>query len=485
MNNRLKILITASEASPFVMTGGLGEVAGALPEALATVKRGKGYPKPDVRVILPYYSKIKEKYQSQLTDLGHFYVQLSWRNQYCGVFTCKHGNVTYYFIDNEYYFKRGTIYGHYDDGERFAFFSKAVLETLKFIDFQPDLIHANDWQTALVPVYLKVYYKKEPFYNEIKTMFTIHNIQYQGVFDKGIMEDVLDIPSEYKSILEYDGMANLMKGAILCADQIGTVSPTYAEEIQDGYYAHGLDWILRDNSYKLKGILNGIDVVSYNPETDRSLLQNFTAENPEGKKADKPDLQKTFGLPVREDVPVIGMVTRLVAHKGLDLITFIFDELMQQEVQLVLLGTGDFAYEDYFYKKAQEYKDKFSIIIDFNMEISRKVYGGADFFLMPSKSEPCGLAQMIALRYGTVPVVRQTGGLKDSIVDYGDPGGTGFTFKTYNAHDMLGAIKRGLDLYKNEAGEWDALVVHNLKQDFSWNRSADEYMELYEKIVKA
>ncbi len=472
----MKILFAASEASPFMMTGGLGEVAGALPKALSENEEN------DVRLVLPLYSGIGQAHRKNMRDLGHINVPLAWRNQYCGVFSCKQGRVTCYFVDNEYYFKRETIYGHYDDGERFAFFSKAVLEILRLVDFQPDIIHANDWQTALVPIYLNLFFKKDPFYQDMKTLFTIHNIQYQGVFGKEVLGDVFGIPQECCSLLEFNDCANLMKGAVICSDFVNTVSPTYAMEIQDGYYAHGLDWILRDASYKLKGILNGIDTQSYDPETDPFILARYNARDLLGKKRDKEDLQRAFGLPERPEVPLIGMVTRLVSHKGLDLISFVMDELMGRDVQLVLLGTGDFTYEDYFYKKAREYPRSFSIRIQFDPALSRKVYAGSDMFLMPSKSEPCGLAQMIAMRYGTVPIVRQTGGLKDSVPDYGDPAGRGFTFKTYNAHDMLGAIDRAIGLYQEKAG-WEELIRRDMGQDFSWDASAKEYEGLYKQIT--
>ncbi len=472
----MKVLYATSEALPFIASGGLGDVAGSLPHALR--KRLIG-----CRVVLPMYDTIKQELKDTMKFITHISVPVAWRRQYCGIFEAKHNGVIYYLIDNQYYFKRDTIYGHYDDAERFAFFSRAVLEIIPYIDFKPDIIHCNDWQTALTPVYYSAMYANSPGYENIKTIFTIHNIQYQGVYGKELLEDVLGIPADKASLLEYDGCINFMKGAIECADKVTTVSPSYADEILDPWYSHGLDSILNERRYKLSGILNGIDTVGYDPATDKCIKANFSADNVSGKKIDKKALQKEMGLPVKPGVPVIGMVTRLVSHKGLDLVKGILDELLAtSEMQLVVLGSGDYEYESYFRWIAEKYPDKVGLRIGFVPELARKIYAGADMFLMPSKSEPCGLSQMVALRYGTVPIVRETGGLRDSITDCGDGKGNGFTFKSYNAHDMLDAIRRALTLYYN--GDWNELVLRALNCDFSWGRSANAYIRLYKETLK-
>lgn len=472
----MKVLYAASEALPFIASGGLGDVAGSLPHALR--KRLIG-----CRVVLPMYDTIKQELKDTMKFITHISVPVAWRRQYCGIFEAKYNGVIYYLIDNQYYFKRDTIYGHYDDAERFAFFSRAVLEIIPYIDFKPDIIHCNDWQTALTPVYYSAMYANSPGYENIKTIFTIHNIQYQGVYGKELLEDVLGIPADKASLLEYDGCINFMKGAIECADKVTTVSPSYADEILDPWYSHGLDSILNERRYKLSGILNGIDTVGYDPATDKCIKANFFADDISGKKIDKEELQKEMGLPVKPGVPVIGMVTRLVSHKGLDLVKGILDELLAtSEMQLVVLGSGDYEYESYFRWIAEKYPDKVGLRIGFVPELARKIYAGADMFLMPSKSEPCGLSQMVALRYGTVPIVRETGGLRDSITDCGDGKGNGFTFKSYNAHDMLDAIRRALTLYYN--GDWNELVLRALNCDFSWGRSANAYIRLYKETLK-
>lgn len=472
----MKVLYAASEALPFMASGGLGDVAGSLPQALR--KRLIG-----CRIVMPLYDTIRQELKDSLKFITHISVPVAWRRQYCGIFEAKVNGVIYYLLDNQYYFKRDTIYGHYDDAERFAFFSRAILEIIPYIDFKPDIIHCNDWQTALTPVYYSAMYANAPGFENIKTIFTIHNIQYQGVYGKEILEDVLGIPAEKTSLLEYDGCINFMKGAIECANRVTTVSPSYADEILDPWYAHGLDGILNERRYKLSGILNGIDIVNYDPETDKSIRANYNAENFSDKKLDKEDLQQIMGLPVCDDIPVIGMVSRLVSHKGLDLVKGILDELLAaSRVQLVVLGSGDYEYESFFRDIAARYPDKVGLRIGFIPDLARKIYAGADMFLMPSKSEPCGLSQMVALRYGTVPIVRETGGLRDSITDSGDGEGNGFTFKSYNAHDMLNAIHRALDVYYN--GDWNALVQRALECDYSWGRSANTYIKLYKALLK-
>ena len=457
-------------------SGGLGDVAGSLPKALR--KRLVG-----CRVVMPLYSGIKQELRDQMQFITHITVPVSWRRQYCGIFEAKIGGVIFYFIDNEYYFKRDGIYGHYDDAERFAFFSRAILEIIPHIDFKPDIIHTNDWQTALVPVYYSTMYANREGYEGIKNIFTIHNIQYQGVYGKEILGDVFGLGEQHEQLLDFGGTLNLMKGAIECADVVTTVSPTYAEEILDPWFSHGLDPILRERQYKLHGILNGIDTDIYNPETDKAIAKNFSAKDPAGKKEDKADLQREFSLPVRDDVPIIGMVSRLVSHKGLDLVKAVLDELLSTtDVQLVVLGTGDWEYENFFREIEARYPGKVGLRIAFIPDLARKIYAGCDMFLMPSKSEPCGLSQMLALRYGTLPIVRETGGLKDSITDSGDGEGNGFTFANYNAHELYEACWRAKEGYWQKDG-WPVLVRRAMECDFSWSNSAKSYEGLYNEVV--
>lgn len=466
-----KILFAASECTPFIATGGLAEVIGSLSKSLA---QDEEY---DVRVVLPLYSDIRGDYRQRFTYLGNINVPLGWRNQYCGIFSYEESGVTFYFLDNEYYFRRGGCYGYYDDGERFAFFCRAVMEILGFLQFYPDVLHCHDWQSALAAIYLKTIYCHRREYSLIRAVFTIHNIEYQGKYSLDVLEDLFGISDDYRYLLEFDGCANLMKAAIECSETFTTVSPTYAEEIKRAEYAHGLQGEVERNAFKLRGILNGIDVKSYDPATDPALFAPYSAENPAGKEVCKAELQKMLGLPVREDVPVVAMISRLVAHKGLDLVRAAIEELLADDVQFVLLGTGDSEYESYFKDLANRYKGKVVSIIAFNGDLSRKIYSGADIFLMPSKSEPCGLSQMIASRYLTVPVVRETGGLYDSIKPYG-AGGNGFTFAAYNAGDMLYVLREAVSLYKNKP-EWQKLMIKAGTTDFSWQRSAEEYKKLY------
>ena len=466
-----KILFAASECTPFIATGGLAEVIGSLSKSLA---QDEEY---DVRVVLPLYSDIRGDYRQRFTYLGNINVPLGWRNQYCGIFSYEESGVTFYFLDNEYYFRRGGCYGYYDDGERFAFFSRAVMEILGFLQFYPDVLHCHDWQSALAAIYLKTIYCHRREYSLIRAVFTIHNIEYQGKYSLDVLEDLFGISDDYRYLLEFDGCANLMKAAIECSETFTTVSPTYAEEIKRAEYAHGLQGEVERNAFKLRGILNGIDVKSYDPATDPALFAPYSAENPAGKEICKAELQKMLGLPVRADVPVVAMISRLVAHKGLDLVRAAIEELLADDVQFVLLGTGDSEYESYFKDLANRYKGKAVSIIAFNGDLSRKIYSGADIFLMPSKSEPCGLSQMIASRYLTVPVVRETGGLYDSIKPYG-AGGNGFTFAAYNAGDMLYVLREAVSLYKNKP-EWQKLMIKAGTTDFSWQRSAEEYKKLY------
>lgn len=471
----MKVLYVASEALPFAASGGLADVAGSLPQAL---KRRK----VDCRVVMPLYGTIKEEMRATMKFVTSIMVPVSWRRQYCGVYEAKAGGVTYYLIDNEYYFKRSTLYGHFDDGERYAFFSRAVLEILPHIDFKPDIIHCNDWQTAMVPVYYTTVYGKREGYTGIKTVFTIHNIQYQGIYTKAILGDVFGLGEEAMPLLEFGDCINLMKGGIECANKVTTVSNTYAGEILDPWFSHGLDPILKERSYKLSGILNGIDTGNYNPEKDKDIFFNYSAKEPEDKAKNKAALQEIFGLPVKADVPVMGIVSRLVSHKGFDLIKRVMWELLSTtDMQLVMLGSGDWEYESFFKELAASFPEKVGIRLGFVPDMARKIYAGSDLFLMPSKSEPCGLSQMVALRYGSVPIVRETGGLKDTITDSGDGKGNGFTFKSYDAFDMLDAIRRALAIYEDK-DEWQKLVKRALKCDNGWGRSAKEYIALYENM---
>lgn len=472
----MKVLYVASEGLPFIASGGLADVAGSLPQALRQRLIG-------ARVVLPLYDEIPQQMKDELKFITSLSVPVAWRRQYCGVFEGKYNGVIYYFIDNQYYFKRRGLYGHYDDAERFAFFSRAVLEMLPYIGFKPDIIHCNDWQCALTPVYYDLFYSRREDFGGIKTLFTIHNIQYQGKYGMELVSDVIGIPTSETHVLEYDHCVNMMKGAIETANRVNTVSPTYAQEIMDPWFSHGLDDILRQRSWKVSGILNGIDTENYNPASDPNIYQNYSAEDISGKAANKAALQEKMGLPVREDVPLIGMVSRLVAHKGLDLVKESFDGfLASNDVQVAVLGSGDWQYESFFREMHDRYPDKIAITFGFIPDLARKIYAGADMFLMPSKSEPCGLAQMVSLRYGTIPIVRETGGLKDSIQDSGDGEGNGFTFKSYNAGDMMYAVSRALEGYAHKEG-WDVLVKRAMETDCSWGRSANEYIRLYKSML--
>ena len=468
-----KILFVASEATPFIQTGGLAEVIGSLSTALAATG------KFDVRVVIPLYSDIKKEYRDKFTYLGNLYVHLAWRNQYCGIFSYEKDGVIFYFLDNEFYFKRPGCYGYFDDGERFAFFSRAVLEIMPFLNFYPEVMHCHDWQAALAAIYLKTNYCFRQEYQFIRSLFTIHNIEYQGQYSLDILSTLFDIYGKYQYLVEYNNCINLMKGAIEVSERFSTVSPTYAEEIKNPYYAHGLDPIIRNNQFKLRGILNGIDDKGYNPQLDSHLFANYSADDMSGKAICKSELQKMLNLPVKPNTPIISMISRLVAHKGLDLVTNVIEEILQDDIQLVILGTGDYQYESYFKDLARRYPDKVSANIVFNGDLSRKIYSGSDIFLMPSKSEPCGLSQMIACRYATIPVVRETGGLYDSI----KPLYNGYTFTNYNAHDMMYVIREAIYDYRNKE-VWQKLMYNAATCDFSWKKSAGEYEALYMEMLK-
>ncbi len=473
----MNILYAASEARPYVASGGLADVAGALPLAL----NAKGH---DCRVVIPLYKCIGDDLRKGMTFITSITVDVAWRKQYCGIFSAVHEGVTYYFIDNEYYFKRDGIYGFYDDCERFVFFSRAILEMLRVIDFKPAVINCNDWQTALTPVYYQIFYKYQEGFDNIRTVFTIHNIAYQGKYGREVLNELMGIPLYHANLLEYDGNVNMMKGAIETADKITTVSPSYAWEILDPWYSHGLDRALANKQYKLTGFLNGIDTKSYDPETDEALTPpyaHYGIGDMAGKAECKKALQAELGLP-QNDQPLIGICTRFVAHKGIDLIRYVFEEMVHDGFCFAILGSGERIYEDFFKEMAWRYPQAVSVTLGFVPTLARRIYAGCDMFLMPSQSEPCGLAQMYAMRYGTMPIVRETGGLRDSVTDAGgEHGGTGFTFKTYNAHDMLGACLRAKGAYENKPF-WAQIQKQAMEADFSWAQSAELYLGLYREL---
>ena len=479
----MKIAILASEGAPYVKSGGLGDVMEALPSALARI------PGNEVVLLLPYYRKIRDNDIFEVEQVAQFHVALGWRQQYAGVLRLKNrtDGVQVYFIDNLQYFggRSGAIYGDMDDGERFAYFSKACLDALVALDFIPDVIQCNDWQPALVPTMLKAQYS--PLFPNTRCMFTIHNIEYQGWADNRFFDDVLALPWEYRQRLEMDNSVNMMKGAIETADLVTTVSESYARELMYPYYAHGLDSVIGGNSGKLTGITNGIDVRTFNPETDPALPAHYNAQTlSEGKAACKAALQQEVGLPVRADVPLMVMVTRLAGHKGLDLLCHIARRLMwEEDAQLLILGTGEQHYEDFFRNLAAEFPDRVAAKITFNLGLAARIYAGGDIYLMPSKSEPCGLSQMNAMRYGTIPVVHATGGLKDTVppCDENGEGGLGFTFQSYNADDFLASVKRCLNLYNENREAFNALIKKDMSQDFSWNVPAGRYMKLFHKML--
>ena len=476
----MKILFAASESVPFVKTGGLGDVVGALAPVLAQ----KGH---DVRVIIPEFNTIPQEYMQQLTHVCEFEVQLGWRRQYCGIEMLEKDGVKWYFMDNKYYFGRPYIYGMGgDEYERFGFFCRGVLNMLPLIDFQPDVIHAHDWQSGMIPALLKIQYAHLPFYANMKTVFTIHNLQYQGIFGIREVQDILGLGDSLwtEDKLECFGCANFLKAALVYADKITTVSPSYAEEIQTAYYGERLDGLLRARNRDLSGVLNGIDMNEYNPETDPKIAQNYSFEHLEGKAACKQALQEELGLEIKPETPLIGMVGRLSNQKGLDLVDYVIADIMRQDVQLVVLGMGEGRYFNLFSWAESEYKGKVAARFTMDHALAHKIYAGADLFLMPSQFEPCGLSQMIAMRYGTVPIVRETGGLRDTVLSYNEFNGegNGFTFFNYNAHDMLHTIERATDFYHNQRDVWQKLQERGMHGDYSWNKSADEYVRLYEGL---
>ena len=476
----MKILYAASEAVPFCKTGGLADVAGSLPAALAA--QGA-----DVAVVLPLYQKVKEKFSDQLHFECYDYVDLAWRHSYCGLFSMERDGVTWYFLDNEQYFRRPELYGYMDDGERFGFFSRAVVRMLPHLRFWPEVIHCNDWQTALVPIYLKDDSVREERFRSIRTVLSIHNIEYQGRYGRQTLGDLFGLDHGWADdgTILMDGDVNLLKGAILCADAINAVSPTYANELKMPYFAHRLDGIMRRCGYKLSGVLNGIDVKRYDPAADPHIAVNYSAADMAGKQADKAELQKLMGLRQEPYVPIVGIVSRLVSHKGLDLVCEVLHDMMELPLQLVILGKGDRKYEEFFQWAANQYPGRMAVRLDYNEELSMAIYAGADLFLMPSRSEPCGLSQMIAMRYGTVPIVRETGGLKDTVTPYEAwrDSGNGFTFANYASSDMLYVIREAVYLYKDYPDAFARLRARAMACDFSWARSAGEYLHIYSAVT--
>lgn len=478
-SKKMQIVFASAECAPFVKTGGLGDVAGSLPAAL--VRAGA-----EVIVMVPKYATIKDEYKAQMEHFSDFYVSLGWRNEYCGLEKLEHDGVTYMFIDNERYFARDYPYGFFDDGERFAFFSKAITESLQHLPegFECDILHCNDWQTALAPVFLREFYQGLPLYDRVKTVFSIHNVAFQGQFSDTVMEDILGvahIPAA-ASQLRCDACSiNYMLGALHYADAITTVSPTYAGEIQTPEFGEGLDGVLRERSYALQGILNGIDVAGFDPATDKRIAANYTVEDRSGKAVCKAKLQEELGLEVRDDRPLMVMVTRLTRQKGMDLVMYALDRILSGGVQVAVLGTGDRDYEDGLRYFQDKYPGTMAARIEFDPALSQRMYAAADMFLMPSKFEPCGLSQIIAMRYGTLPIVRETGGLKDTVIPYNEftGEGTGFSFSNFNGDEMGDAVFRAARLFWDNRDAWNQLVTQAMSQDFSWTRSADKYLDLY------
>lgn len=478
----LKIWFAASEVEPFVKTGGLADVAGSLPKAL----RGLNV---DIRVIMPKYRQIDKKYTTQMEFVGSTMIDLTWRQQYCGIYKLVQDNVTYYFVDNEYYFFRDWYYGLTDDGERFAFFCKAILEVLPIIDFQPDIIHLNDWQTGMVSVLLDAHYRhfrENNFYQNMHTVMTIHNLRYQGVFPKDLMNELLGLDWGFFHLdgLEYYNSINFLKAGLAYSTRLSTVSKTYSEEIRGDFYGENLSGLIRKRAADMYGIVNGIDYEVNNPETDKRLYANFSSKDLSGKAQNKAMLQEELGLDVRLDVPLIGIISRMVDQKGFDLVDHVLSEMLEWDVQFVLLGTGDKKYEDLFRWANSVFPGKMSSNIKYDSTLAQRIYAASDFFLMPSLFEPCGLSQLFSMRYGTVPIVRETGGLKDTVIPYNEitGDGTGFGFVNYNAHEMMETVERALMVY-HQPEKWAKLVQSCMAQDFSWQHAAKEYMVMYNDIM--
>ncbi len=477
----MKILFAASECVPFIKTGGLADVVGAL----SPVLKAQGH---DVRVILPLYTAIPEKFTKDMQTECEFEVELGWRKQYCGIKSLVYQGVTFYFVDNQFYFGRSYIYGlGGDEYERYGFFCRAVIDALVHLNFQPDVLHCNDWQTGMIPALLKIQYAHFPFYENIKTVYTIHNLQYQGVFPIKAVQDTLGLGDSLftSDKLECYGCANYMKAGLVYADELTTVSPSYSDEIQTAFYGERLDGLLRARKDQLSGILNGIDIDDYNPAKDPMIYVNYTSDNLAGKAANKAELQKELGLDVDPDAPVVGIISRLSSQKGLDLVECVIRELMATGIQLVVLGMGEAKYTNLFSWAESEYPGRLAARFAMNHQLAHRIYAGCDMFLMPSQFEPCGLSQLISLRYGTVPIVRETGGLRDTVLSYNKftDEGNGFSFFNYNAHDMLHTVRRAVHYYKNNKEVWTKLIVRGMEGDYSWTASAGKYMALYEKVV--
>ena len=474
----MNILFAASEAAPFCKTGGLADVAGSLPVALA--EGGD-----NVAVILPLYAQVDGAWREKMTYRFYTYVDLAWRHEYCGVFSLEHRGVTWYFVDNERYFRRAKLYGEFDDGERFAFFSRAVAELLPRLDHMPDVVHCNDWQTALVPVYLKDFAVRREEYKRVRTVYTVHNIEYQGWLGEETVTDLLGLDRGWwnTGMLQMDGAVNLMKAGLMTADAVTTVSPTYARELRYPAFAHGLESVISAVSHKLTGVLNGVDMVSFDPAADAALPANYSASNLRGKTTCKAALRRELGLSAEKGTPILAIVSRLVGHKGTDLICQVFDQMMEKGVQLVVLGMGAPGYEDFFRRAQERYPGRVASCITYSDALARRIYAGADLYLMPSRSEPCGLSQMIAMRYGTVPIVRQTGGLNDSVrsCQTGQSDGTGFVFANYNAWDMLHVIGEAVSLYGSEG--FRTVRRRCMEEDMSWGHSARIYRDIYGKLL--
>lgn len=479
----MKILFVGSEIMPFAATGGLGDVLGSLPQAIASADE-----KDDIRAVMPLYGSIGAEHRRKMKFIKAFEVTLSWRKLYCGVFSLKKNGVTYYFLDNEYYFKRDSLYGSFDDGERYAFFCAAVLRMMYEVDFYPDILHANDWQSALSVVYLNLKYRWIEPYSKIRTVFTIHNIQYQGQYDFAILGDVFDIEAKDRGYVDYGGCINLMKGAIELCDRVTTVSPTYAREILSPEYSFGLSELLRRHEGKLCGILNGIDYTYYDPKTDPTIASDYSWRALGKKTPNKTAFQKEHGLPTDEDIPLYCMISRLAGHKGFDLVKYMLEDFVaNHKAQVAILGKGEEDYENYFRYLAEKYPDKVSALLVYDRALSKKLYAAADMFIMPSKSEPCGLSQMIASRYGAVPITRETGGLYDSIKGYyvdehGKVCGNGFTFRNYNADELRDRMQAAYELYFDKTA-WQKLVRKVMREDFSWEKSAEDYRNLYHTLA--
>lgn len=476
----MKVLFVASECVPFIKTGGLADVAGSLPKELT--KLGI-----DIRVIIPKYSMIDDQLKANMISQFEGTIKLGWRNQYCGIEIAVVNGITYYFVDNDYYFKRNSIYGHEDDGERFAYFNRAILDSLPSLDFRPDIIHCHDWHTGMIPFLLKsAEYSQSSFYQDIKTVFTIHNLQFQGIFPSMLLDDVLGIGYDYftPKFLEFYGQVNFMKAALISADFITTVSPTYRSEILTPEYGEQLDGVLRERENSVIGILNGIDEEIYDPASDHLIFEPFDVSSIEKKKINKQKLQELFCFPVSDRTPMIASISRLTRQKGMDLIKAVLHEFIKDDMQFVLLGTGDAVYEQFFKTIEYFYPEKIKVITDFDEEIAHKIYAGADLFLMPSRFEPCGLSQLIALKYGTIPIVRETGGLNDTILSYNEyqEDGNGFSFARFDAHEMLFTIKRATHYFK-EKDIWSKLIERAMASDHSWGQSAKQYERLYRKVI--